>query len=135
MGLSGETVTAATTGRVREGQRRTPCRASAEGGPPDALFSVEKKVQVPVLGRGGEKATPRAADISEVSVRQSDLLGASRMFRRKFPPTHEDKKAKKLMDKIVKMRDASEKKQSHQDSGQASSQGTQKNPRAQAHDF
>jgi hypothetical protein len=56
------------------------------------------------------------------------------MFRRKFPPTHEDKKAKKLMDKIAKMKWALEKKQPHDNSTQTSSQGTQQNPRSQAPD-
>jgi hypothetical protein len=56
------------------------------------------------------------------------------MFRRKSPPTHEDKKAQKLMDKIAKMRTVTEKKQSRQDSRQASSQGIQQTPRDQARD-
>jgi len=56
------------------------------------------------------------------------------MFQQKFPQMHEDKKAQKLMDKIAKMSGPSEKKQSRADSIQASSGGTQENPRGQARD-
>jgi len=50
------------------------------------------------------------------------------MFRQTIPPTHEDKKAQKLMDKIAKMSAASEKKQFYEDSSQATSQTGYKKP-------
>ena len=50
------------------------------------------------------------------------------MVQRKFPPTHEDKKAGKLMDKIAKIKVALEKK-FHADSSHARSQDTQEKPR------
>jgi len=49
------------------------------------------------------------------------------MVQRKFPPTHEDKKAGKLMDKIAKIKAALEKK-FREESSQVSSQDTQQNP-------
>jgi len=50
------------------------------------------------------------------------------MFQRKFPPTHEDKKAQKLMDKIAKIKVAMEKK-FREASSQARHQDTQQKPR------
>jgi len=50
------------------------------------------------------------------------------MVQRKFPPTHEDKKAQKLMDKIAKVKAALEKK-FREDSSQARPQDTQEKPR------
>ena len=49
------------------------------------------------------------------------------MVQLKFSPMHEDKKAQKLMDKIAKIKVAHEKKQSHEDSSQGDSRGTQQN--------
>jgi len=49
------------------------------------------------------------------------------MVQRKFPPTHEDKKAQKLMDKIAKVKVALEQK--FREGCQARTQGTQQKPR------